>query len=112
MNPPLFEQEASGIGIEHRMRHQSAEVFHIGRKFFLRLLGRLPFGEDDVMLIGQPFTSLDERFSKDVHRKVNRASVGIAHETFVCVVPYVKRERRVAVSMKRTEGFMLLHLQA
>ena len=68
--------------------------------------------EDDVMLIGQPFTSLDERFSKDVHREVDRASVGIAHETFICVVPYVKRERWVAVCMKRTECFMLLHLQA
>ena len=52
MNPPLAEKEASGFVVQYGMLHQSAEVLHIGRIFLPWLLGRLPFGEDDIVLVG------------------------------------------------------------
>ena len=112
MYPPLTEKKLAGFGIEHRMLHQSGQVFHIGRKFPLRFLGGFPFGEDDVMLVRQPPACLDERFSEDMHREVDGSSVGIAHKAFVGVPPHVEGERRMAVGMKRTECLVFLHLQS
>jgi hypothetical protein len=93
------------------MCHQSAEVLHIGRIFLLRLRYRLPFGQNHVVFIGQPSASFYKRFPQDVHREVDRASVGIANETFVAIAPYVEGERGVAVGMEGAECLVFLHLQ-
>ena len=64
------------------------------------------------MLIGQPFASFDERFSEDVHREVDRTSVGIAHETFVRISSHMIGKRRVAVIVERAKRLVFLHLQS
>jgi hypothetical protein len=111
MNPPFFEQESSGIGIEYRMCHQSAEVLHIGWELPLGLLCGFPFGKDDVVLVGQPSAGFEEGLAEDVHREVDGTSMGIAHKAFVHILSRIKGQGRVLVGMKRTERLVFLDLQ-
>ena len=112
MNATLTEEEVPSLGIQYGMLHQLTEELHIGRKVFLRLLGRLPFGENHVVFVGQPTAGFYKGLTRHFHNKRNRASVSIAYKTFVCISSHVEGKRWVAVCMKRTEGFVLLHLQA
>ena len=102
MDATLAEEEFAGFGIQYGMLHQAAEVLHIGRKFLLRLLGGLPFGEYHVVLVGQPSAGFREGLAGHFHHEGDGAAVGIAYKALVGVPFHVEGQRGVAVGMEGT----------
>lgn len=63
------------------------------------------------MFVSQPLAGLAEAFAKYLHSQVDDSSVGIAYETLEGVATDAEGKGGVAVVVKRTEGFVTLHLE-
>ena len=90
MNATLTEEEVPSLGIQYGMLHQLTEELHIGRKVFLRLLGRSPFGKNHVVFVGQPTAGFYKGLTCHFHHERDRTTVGIADKTFVGIPFHVE----------------------
>ena len=77
----------------------------------LRLLCRLPFREDDVVLVGQPLAGFYERLAKTVHHKVDDTAVGIAYKALEGVLRNAEVKAWVGVVVKRAQASVTAHSQ-